>query len=151
MFCRSCSTYTCIFYVFVGRKVISTSHSSTILKVPLTLYLLGGSDDAHQWIQPCPCLGHILFQGREELCLSLVAGSSWTSGTQSLSHLFLLKGTSLLFFFFFFYNFFYLFLAALCLHCCTQAFSSCGKQGLLFVAVFMLLIAVSSLVVEHRL
>ena len=27
----------------------------------------------------------------------------------------------------------YLFLAALGLHCCEQAFSSCGKQGLLFM------------------
>ena len=37
--------------------------------------------------------------------------------------------------------FIYLFSAALGLHCCTQAFSSCGKQGLLFVAVHVLLIA----------
>ena len=31
-------------------------------------------------------------------------------------------------------KFIYLFLAALGLRCCTQAFSSCGEQGLLFVA-----------------
>ena len=36
----------------------------------------------------------------------------------------------------------YLFLAALGLCCCAQAFSSCGEQGLLFVAVCRLLIAV---------
>ena len=40
---------------------------------------------------------------------------------------------------FFFFNkfiyFIYLFLAALGLHCCARAFSSCGKRGLLFVAV----------------
>ena len=36
-FCRSCSTCCCIFDVFVGRKVISTSYSSTILKVLLML------------------------------------------------------------------------------------------------------------------
>ena len=62
---------------------------------------------------------------------------------------------SLFSFFFFFFNKFYLFiylfiylifLAALGLRCCTWAFSSCGKQGLLFVAVHMLLIAVASLV-----
>ena len=47
---------------------------------------------------------------------------------------------------FFFLN---LFLAVLGLHCCTRAFSSCGKQGLLFVVVRGLLIAVASLVVEH--
>ena len=42
-----------------------------------------------------------------------------------------------------------LFLAALGLCCCVQAFSSCGEQGLLFVAVRGLLIVVASLVVEH--
>ena len=45
----------------------------------------------------------------------------------------------------------YLFLAALGLPCCAWAFSSCGKQGLLFFAVRGLLIAVASLVVEHGL
>ena len=33
VFCRSCSTCRCIFDVFVGRKVISMSYSSAILKV----------------------------------------------------------------------------------------------------------------------
>ena len=46
---------------------------------------------------------------------------------------------------------FYLFLAALGLHCCAQAFSSCNEQGLLFVVVHGLLIAVASLVAEHKL
>ena len=50
-----------------------------------------------------------------------------------------------------FIYFIYLFLAALGLCCCTQAFSSCGEQGLLFVAVRGLLIAVASLVAENRL
>ena len=45
----------------------------------------------------------------------------------------------------------FLFLAALGLHCCTRAFSSCGEQGLLFVAVHGFLIAGASLAVEHRL
>ena len=49
---------------------------------------------------------------------------------------------------FFFFN---LFLAALGLRCCTQAFSSCGELELLFFAVRRLLIAVASLVAEHRL
>ena len=44
-----------------------------------------------------------------------------------------------------------LFVAALGLHCCSQAFSSCGEQELVFVAVLELLIAVASLVVEHGL
>ena len=53
--------------------------------------------------------------------------------------------------FFKLYLFMYLFLAALGLCCCTLAFSSCGEQGLLFVAVHGLLIAVASLVGEHGL
>ena len=40
--------------------------------------------------------------------------------------------------------FIYLFLAALDLRCCTWAFSSYGEQGVLFVAVHGLLIAVAS-------
>ena len=47
--------------------------------------------------------------------------------------------------------FIYLFLAALGLCCCVWAFSSCGKWGLLFIVVRGLLIAVASLVEEHRL
>ena len=36
------------------------------------------------------------------------------------------------------------------LHCCAQAFSSCGKSGLLFLAVCGLLISLTSLPEEHR-
>ena len=43
------------------------------------------------------------------------------------------------------------FLAELGFRCCTWAFSRCGEQGLLFVAVCGLLIAVVSVVVEHGL
>ena len=56
--------------------------------------------------------------------------------------------------FYFFKNLFiylFLFLAVLGRHCYAPAFSSCSEQGLLFVAVRSLLIAVASLVVEHRL
>ena len=42
-------------------------------------------------------------------------------------------------------------LAVVGLCCCTWAFCSSGKQGLLFVAVCRFLIAVASFVVEHRL
>ena len=45
----------------------------------------------------------------------------------------------------------YLFLAALGLRCCAQAFSSYGEQGLLFIVVRGLLTAVASLVAEHGL
>ena len=50
-----------------------------------------------------------------------------------------------------FIYFIYLFLTALGLHCCTQAFSCCGEWGLLFVVVCGLLIVVASLVAEHGL
>ena len=53
-------------------------------------------------------------------------------------------------FFFLIHLFIYL-LAALGLHCCTRASSSCGERGLRFVAVRGLLIAVASLVAEHGL
>ena len=43
-----------------------------------------------------------------------------------------------------------LFLAVLGLCCCVQAFSSCGKWDILFVVVCRFLIAVASLVMEHR-
>ena len=42
-------------------------------------------------------------------------------------------------------------MAALGLHCCARAFSSCSEWGLLFVVVRGLLIAVASLVAEHGL
>ena len=45
----------------------------------------------------------------------------------------------------------FVFFAALGLCCCARAFSSCGEQGLLFIVVHGLLIAVVSLVVEHGL
>ena len=54
--------------------------------------------------------------------------------------------------FFFLILFIYLlFLAVLGHCCCARAFSSCGEQGLLFVVVGGLLIAVASLVAEHGL
>ena len=52
-------------------------------------------------------------------------------------------------FIFNFLFFFLFFLAALGLHCCARASSSCGEWGPLFVAVRGLLIAVASLVAEH--
>ena len=54
-----------------------------------------------------------------------------------------------IFLFFLINEFIYLVLAALGLHCCAWVFSSCGEQGLLFVAVRGLLIAVAPLVAEH--
>ena len=47
--------------------------------------------------------------------------------------------------------FFLFFLVVLGLRCHVQAFSSCGKWWLLFIAVHGLLTAVTSLVAEHRL
>ena len=67
--------------------------------------------------------------------------------------LLLMDGMSVRFFNLFFkiYLFIYLFLAALGLHCCAWAFSSCGERGLLLVVVHELLIVVASLIVEHGL
>ena len=45
----------------------------------------------------------------------------------------------------------YIYLAALGLRCCLQAFSSCGEWGLFFVTVCRLLIAVAPLVEEQGL
>ena len=47
--------------------------------------------------------------------------------------------------FLFSFFFFSLFLVALGLRCCVRAFSSCGGQGLVFIAVRGLLIVVASL------
>ena len=49
------------------------------------------------------------------------------------------------------YLFICLFMAVLGLRCCVRAFSSCGEQGLLFIAVCGLLTAVASLAEEHGL
>ena len=56
----------------------------------------------------------------------------------------------ILFLFFFLINLFILFVAALGLRHCAEAFSSYGERELLFVAVHGLLTAVASLVAEHR-
>ena len=49
------------------------------------------------------------------------------------------------------YLFIYLFMAVLGPRFCARAFSSCGKQGPLFIAVRGPLTIVASLVAEHRL
>ena len=55
-------------------------------------------------------------------------------------------------FFFYFLNLFiYLFMAVLGPHFCARAFSSCGKQGPLFIVVRGPLTIVASLAAEHRL
>ena len=62
-----------------------------------------------------------------------------------------LCGHFILFYFLNKFIYFIYFLAVLGLHCCARAFSSCGEWGLLLVAMCRLLIAVASLVAEHRL
>ena len=49
------------------------------------------------------------------------------------------------------YLFIYLFMAVLGLRFCARAFSSCSKQGPLFIAVHGPLTVAASLVAEHRL
>ena len=56
-----------------------------------------------------------------------------------------------LFYYYFLKLFIYLFLAVLALRLCARAFSSCGKQGSLFMAVCGPLTIAASLVAEHRL
>ena len=80
------------------------------------------------------------------LCFTPALNPSFTAPEASL-----IPVQVLFFFFYKFIYFIYLFLAVLGLHCCVRAFSSCGEQGLLFVVVRGLLIAVASLVTEHRL
>ena len=43
----------------------------------------------------------------------------------------------------------FIFLAVLGLHCCAQAFSSCGKRGYSVVAVYQLLTEAASSIEEH--
>ena len=83
---------------------------------------------------------------------SLVFSEHFPGNAQSLSNFPHICSCFLGFFFlFFFFSYLFLFLAVLCLHCCAWAFSSCGEQGLLFIVVSGLLIAVASLVVERGL
>ena len=56
-----------------------------------------------------------------------------------------------LFIYLFIYVFIYLFLAVLGLHFCVRAFSSCGEQGPLFIAVHGPLTIAASLVAEQGL
>ena len=72
-------------------------------------------------------------------------GSSWTRTRTCVP----CTGRWILFFFNKFIYLF-LFLAALGRRCCMRASSRCGERGLLFVAACGLLIAVASLVAEHR-
>ena len=78
--------------------------------------------------------------------LTFVTGSPWAKHSTPC-----FMGTGLCFLSFSFHFFFFFFLAVLGLRRCAQAFSSFSEQGLLFVAVRGLLIAVASLVAEHRL
>ena len=73
---------------------------------------------------------------------------SFFENSQIISHFpFIASFSRMLFFFKFIY-----FLAALGLHRCMRAFSSCGEWELHFVVVCrLLLIAVASLAAEHRL
>ena len=59
-------------------------------------------------------------------------------------------GKCLPIFFFFFFGYLFICLVALGRPCCSLAFSSCCKWGLLFVAVSKLLIVAASLVAENK-
>ena len=88
-----------------------------------------------------------------QLCPILIWHSAHRSSRSLFSYMYLCVFGPINFItnFFFFFKFIYLFLAALGLHCCAQAFSSCGERELLFVVVRGLFTEVASLVVEHGL
>ena len=73
-----------------------------------------------------------------------ILAEAWRGAFGHLS-VFLKKG------FFLFCLFVYLFLAVLGLCCSEWNFSSCSDRGLLFIVLPELLIAITSLVAEHRL
>ena len=78
--------------------------------------------------------GLLKYYTKEEVSLVLLLPERWLSPHSGLHFYLFLK-----------------FLAALGLHCCTRAFSSCGEGGLHLVVVRGLLIVVASLVAEHGL
>ena len=83
-------------------------------------------------------------------CSVIIYGLFPRSFTLQNSYSYLLvQHSSSFFFYLFIYLFIYLWLSWV--FSCARAFSSCSKQGLLFIAVCWLLIAVASVVAEHRL
>ena len=82
-------------------------------------------------------------------CVSVVLFYSRSGMKPQLCHLLMVCLRASLIFFNFKYLFFILLSAALGLPCSVQAFSSCGRQGLLSSCDARLLIAVASLVVEQ--
>ena len=86
MFYRSCSTCRCIFHVFVGKKVISTSYSSAIFRWMNLIqrfmaynFISSKSSKSHfQW-KPTAQLLRIIF-----CCLKLFLCKSSGTAAQSL-------------------------------------------------------------------
>ena len=85
-----------------------------------------------------------------QLCRESISGD-FSASLLSLLRVWLQCGNGSIFVLINIYLFIYLFMAALDLHCCAWAFSSCDERGPLFVVVRGLLIAVASLVAEHGL
>ena len=77
------------------------------------------------------------------LCIKQVSNKDISYNTGNYSHYFLIT--------FFLKLLIYLFLAVLGPRFCARAFSSCGEQGPLFIAVRGPLTVTASFVVEHRL
>ena len=97
-----------------------------------------------------------LFWGSGNMCQLILVASVWLYSFVKVHRTVHIKRThftecKLLSVNIFLNKFIHLFLAALGLHCCVWAFSSCGEWGLLFISVSGLLIAVASLVAEHGL
>ena len=118
---HTCQLFTRATLTNVYRFSDSYSFFSTISPLPTPLFLV-----PRQGIEPAPP------------AVEVRSPNHWTAREFPLfSFLFYLKN---------FYLFIYFWL-----HRCVRAFSSCGEQGLLFIAVRRLLIAVASLVAEQGL
>ena len=123
-------------------------HRTLICSSAVSLCLLkaGTPQDCQYWsVSGIPGIGLICYD-----FIIKIGSGAYTACKTPLSLTTSLVRKSLLFFPLIFILL-VLFLTALGLGCCTKAFSSCSKQGLLFVAVLQLLIVVVSLVAKYGL
>ena len=98
-----------------------------------TLRVLGwGSEDSE-----CPDISRESSRRgvKAGLHMSVMIESESTSRTHREARFNSIQTLPYFFLIFYFILFIFLFLAALGLHCCMWAFSSCGERGLLFVVV----------------
>ena len=148
--------YECFIFVNLDGYYTTSEYSSPIPQLPSKLaYCLDCSSCVSLPLHTSPldlkqaschstanCVYHLAFSDSLFLPLFPSVPCWFHSG---MTHKVSWSSTDSCSFFFLISLFIYLFLAVLGLCCCAQAFSSCGKQGLVFIAVHGFLIAVSSL------